>query len=337
MRLGVLDIGSNSANLRVVDVYPGSPPLPVYRHTTATRLAESIGPDGTIDPPGVARLVDAVRAAVARARRQQVVELIPFATSAVRDAANRDQILRAINVDARLDVGFLSGEDEARLTYFAAHRWYGWSTGPLLMLDIGGGSMEVAQGRDEDPALAISLPLGAGRLTRSHLPEHPADRVQLKPLREHIREVLTPAVQRLQWESQPRRAVATSKTFKQLARFAGEPDPSGSGGRVLERRELKAWVPRLAAMTPAQRAELPGVTPARARQLLAGAVVAATTMTALGLDRVHICPWALREGILLRRMAPLPSPEALRQVQLIQAIGAGVTSLAEHRLERRSR
>jgi len=331
MRLGVLDIGSNSAHLRVVDACPGSPPLPVYRHKTPTKLGEAIGPDGAVDPTGVARLVDAVRAALGGARRQQVVELIPFATSAVRDAANRDEILRALAVEAQLAVGFLSGEDEARLTYFAAHRWYGWSTGPLLLLDIGGGSMEIAQGRDEDPALAISLPLGAGRLTRSHLPDHPASRRQVKVLREYVREVLGPAVQRLHWEGRPHRAVATSKTFKQLAHFAGEADPAGTGQRVIYRSDLKTWIPRLAAMSPAQRAELPGVSASRARQLLAGAVVAATTMSALGVDRLDVCPWALREGLLLRRMAPLPSPDALRQVQLIQSIGAGVASLEQHR------
>jgi len=114
MRLAILDIGSNSANLRVVDAYPGSPPLPVYRHKTPTRLAESIRRDGVIDPSGVTRLVEAVRAAVARACRQQVAELIPFATSAVRDAANRDEILHALATEAALGVGFLSGEDEAR-------------------------------------------------------------------------------------------------------------------------------------------------------------------------------------------------------------------------------
>jgi exopolyphosphatase / guanosine-5'-triphosphate,3'-diphosphate pyrophosphatase len=122
--------------------------------------------------------------------------------------------------------------------------------------------------------------------------------------------VLTPAVQRLDWEGTPRRAVATSKTFKQLARFAGDSDAEGR--RVLRRVELKAWIPRIAAMTPEQRAELPGVLASRARQLLAGAVIASTAMTALGIDQVEICPWALREGILLRRLAPLPSPDALR-------------------------
>jgi exopolyphosphatase / guanosine-5'-triphosphate,3'-diphosphate pyrophosphatase len=167
MRLGVLDIGSNSANLRVVDAYPGSPPLPVYRHKTPTRLAEAIGPDGAIDRPDVERLVRAVRSALDSARSQEVVELIPFATSAIRDAANRDEILTALHTCTGLGVGYLSGEDEARLTYFAAHRWYGWAAGPVLLLDIGGGSLEIEHGRDEDPVVAISLPLGAGRLTRS--------------------------------------------------------------------------------------------------------------------------------------------------------------------------
>src|SRR5215212_9704074 len=125
MRLGVLDIGSNSANLRVVDAYPGSPPLPVFRHKAATRLAERIKQDGAVSVSGVKRLIAAVRAAMDAARAQQVAELIPFATSAVRDAANREEILAALRAEADLDVGFLSGEEEARLTYFAAHRWYG--------------------------------------------------------------------------------------------------------------------------------------------------------------------------------------------------------------------
>jgi exopolyphosphatase/guanosine-5'-triphosphate,3'-diphosphate pyrophosphatase len=325
MRLGVLDIGSNSANLRVVDAYPGSPPLPVYRHKTPTRLAEALDGNGGIGRADIGRLVHAVRAALDSARTQEVVELIPFATSAVRDAPNRDEILQALHSGTGITVGYLSGEDEARLTYFAAHRWYGWTAGPLLLLDIGGGSMEIAHGRDEDPALAISLPLGAGRLTRGHLPDHPADRATIKALRGHIREVLAPAVQRMEWEGTARRAVATSKTFKQLARFAGE--QGTDGGRVLRRTELRQWIPRLAAMTLEQRAELPGVPASRARQLLAGAVVAHTAMTALRVEEVELCPWALREGILLRRLAPLPSPDALRQVQLIQSIGAGVTSI----------
>lgn len=154
-----------------------------------------------------------------------------------------------------------------------------------------------------------------------------------------------PTVQRLHWEGHPGTVVATSKTFKQLARFAGRSDPAAAS-RLLHRQDVRAWIPRLAEMTPDQRAVLPGVRPARARQLLAGAVVAAVTMKALGIETVQICPWALREGILLRRLAPRPTADALRQVRLIESIsagvgvgageGSGVSDLDEYRQARRT-
>src|SRR5690349_1222729 len=152
MRLGVLDIGSNAANLRVVDTGDGSAPTPFFRQKAPTGLADSIGVDGVVGAAGVRRLVTAVATTVDAARAQHVDELIPYVTSAVRDAGNRDEILAAVRAGTGIDVGFLSGEDEAGLTYFAVHRWYGWSAGALSLLDIGGGSMEIAQGRDEDPA-----------------------------------------------------------------------------------------------------------------------------------------------------------------------------------------
>jgi exopolyphosphatase/guanosine-5'-triphosphate,3'-diphosphate pyrophosphatase len=167
--------------------------------------------------------------------------------------------------------------------------------------------------------MVVSLPLGAGRLTRSHLPDHPTDRARIKALRRHVVDMLAATTQRIALEAHASHAVATSKTFKQLARLAG----TTTGGppyqrRVLRRRDLGRWVPRLAAMTVRQRADLPGVNPARARQILAGAVVAETAMKVLDLPAIEVCPWALREGILLRRLSPLFTPDSLHQIQLIQ-------------------
>jgi exopolyphosphatase/guanosine-5'-triphosphate,3'-diphosphate pyrophosphatase len=98
----------------------------------------------------------------------------------VRDAANREDIVRRLTRDTGGTIGFLSGEDEGRLTYFAAHRWYGWASGPLLLVDIGGGSLEIAFGSTEDPTQVVSLPLGAGIITRGRLPDHPARRVRTR-------------------------------------------------------------------------------------------------------------------------------------------------------------
>ena len=186
----------------------------------------------------------------------------------------------------------------------AARRWFGWSSGKLLVIDIGGGSLEIAYGMDEEPDAAVSLPLGAGRLTAGWLPGDPPEAEEVRALRRHVRTEIARTVGEFSRFGAPDHVVATSKTFKQLARLAGAPG-SAEGlyvQRELKRESLEAWVPRLAGMTAAERAELPGVSEARAGQLLAGAMVAEGAMDLFGVERLEICPWALREGVILRRL-----------------------------------
>jgi exopolyphosphatase/guanosine-5'-triphosphate,3'-diphosphate pyrophosphatase len=301
MRLGVLDIGSNSAQLQVVEVKPGAPPLPAHAVKASTRLGESFEADGSLDDAAVQRIVEAVRQAVAASHHFGVEQLFAFATAAVRDATNRNSIADLVERESGIRPQFLSGEDEARLTYLAVHRWYGWSAGRLLVLDIGGGSMEIVLGRDAEPDVAVSLPLGAGRLTREFLPDDPPSDRQVKAVRRHVRDTLREVADRLRWEGPPGRAIATSKTFKQLARLAGAP-PQRKGPfvrRTLATDDLAAAIPHLAKLDARQRAELRGVSASRAHQILAGAIVAKTTMSSLDISRVDLCPWALREGIML--------------------------------------
>jgi exopolyphosphatase/guanosine-5'-triphosphate,3'-diphosphate pyrophosphatase len=266
-----------------------------------TLLGEAFGPDGAIESAGVDRVVEAVNHAMSAARRLGVQQLYVFTTSAVRDAANRDLILDRVEAEAGVRPQYLTGEDEARLTYLAVHQWYGWSAGRLLILDIGGGSMEIVLGRDAEPELAMSLPLGAGRLTREFLPDDPPSRHQLRALRRHVNATLREVSDRLLWEGVPERAIGTSKTFKQLARLSGA--PSQRKGPFVRRsvaaKDLEAWIPRLAAMRARERARLKGVSRSRSRQITAGALVARAGMKALNVDCVDVCPWALREGILL--------------------------------------
>lgn len=304
MKLGVLDIGSNSAQLQVVEVYPGAPPLPTHAVKEPTLLGEAFDDAGAIDQAGADRLVAAVCRAVAAVESLAVDQLYVFATSAVRDATNRDALLARIEQEAGLGLQFLSGEDEAQLIYLAVHRWYGWSAGRLLVLDIGGGSMEIVLGRDARPDLTLSLPLGAGRLTRAYLADDPPTGRQVKALRKHIQSSLREVADRLHWEGDPSKAVATSKTFKQLARLAGAP-PQRMGPfarRTLHVDDLARWIPRLAQRSAAERAKLRGISAPRARQILAGAMVAKEALNAMDVDSVDICPWALREGVMLRHL-----------------------------------
>lgn len=329
MRLGVLDIGSNSAHLQLVDVTSGAPPLPAHALKEPTVLGEEILPDGSLNDQGMRRVANAVLRAVRASHQFEVDHLYSFVTAAVRDATNRDEVLNRIEEVAGIRPQFLSGEQEARLTYLAAHRWYGWSAGRILLLDIGGGSMEIALGRDVRPELALSLPLGAGRLTRAFLTADPPTKAQLKELRKHIRAALSEVADRFRWEGDPRRVVATSKTFKQLARLAGAP-PQRKGPfvpRALALEDVRTWIPKLAAVSAAQRSKLRGISASRARQIVAGAVVAKETMMALDIDSVEICPWALREGIVLRHLETMTEPGELPLVPLSRGGDATVTAM----------
>ncbi|MEU8574712.1 Ppx/GppA phosphatase family protein [Streptomyces asoensis] len=304
MRLGVLDVGSNTVHLLVVDAHPGACPVPAHSHKAELRLAQLLDGDGAIGPEGVDKLIAVVKDALQAAEDKGVEDLLPFATSAVREASNADDVLARVQAETGVELQVLTGAEEARLTFLAARRWFGWSAGKLLVLDIGGGSLEIAYGIDEEPDAAVSLPLGAGRLTAGWLPGDPPEAEDIRALRRHARAQIARTVGEFKRFGTPDHVVATSKTFKQLARIAGAARSVEGpyAQRQLKRESLEAWVPRLAGMTAAQRAELPGVSEGRAGQLLAGALVAEGAMDLFGVEELEICPWALREGVILRKL-----------------------------------
>ncbi|HUY51340.1 MAG TPA: Ppx/GppA phosphatase family protein [Streptosporangiaceae bacterium] len=306
MRLGVLDVGSNTVHFLVVDAYRGARPTPVFSHKAELRLGDHLE-DTLLSAAGAAQLLAFVGEALQIAEDKGVEELLAFATSAVRDAANADEVLARIREDMDAHIQVLSGRDEARLTFLAARRWFGWSSGKLLILDIGGGSLEVAEGVDEEPDVAISLPLGAGRLTRDWFTSDPPSPEEVRQLRKYVRAEIGRQAGQVMRDGRPDRAVATSKTFRQLARIAGAA-PSSEGfyvRRRLSHADLTKLAERLASMKEAERAQLPGVSRARAPQLAAGAIVADAAMDLFGLQELVICPWALREGVILRRLDAL--------------------------------
>ncbi len=307
MRLGVLDVGSNTVHLLVVDAHRGGHPTPMTSEKDELRLAENLDPAGRLTKAGADRLVRAVQRASAAATEAGCADLLAFATSALRDAANSAAVLARVRDETGVALQVLPGEDEARYTFLAVRRWYGWSAGRLLVLDIGGGSLEIAAGRDEHPAAAASLPLGAGRLTREWFSSDPPSRREIETLRVRLDAELEPAARGLRRAGEPELAVGTSKTFRSLARLTGAA-PSSAGPRerrVLTDVGLRQLVAFVTRMSSADLAELEGVSPSRARQLAAGALVAEAAMRALRVQRLEICPWALREGVILRRLDTL--------------------------------
>jgi exopolyphosphatase/guanosine-5'-triphosphate,3'-diphosphate pyrophosphatase len=304
MRLGVLDVGSNTVHLLVVDARRGGHPTPTYSEKDILRLAEQISPDGKLTTAGADSLVRAVADARDAAKKLDCDDLLAFATSAVRDATNAAKVLARVREETGVELAVLSGADEARLTFLAVRRWLGWSAGRLLVLDIGGGSLELASGIDEEPDAAVSVPLGAGRLTRERLNGDPPSKSSVARLQSYVDDVLADGVKEIRASGRPDRVAATSKTFRSLARLAGAA-PSSAGPRAYRSldinalRQVTAFISRISS---ADLAELDGVSAARAHQLLAGSVVAEAAMRAFKLESLEICPWALREGVILRRL-----------------------------------
>jgi exopolyphosphatase/guanosine-5'-triphosphate,3'-diphosphate pyrophosphatase len=273
--------------------------------TKATlRLAEGMDDDGCVTAEGADRLAATVKRLAAVATTSGCSELMPFATSAVREAKNSDAVLAQVRAETGVELQVLSGSDEARLTFLAVRRWFGWSAGRILNLDIGGGSLELSAGGDEDPDVALSLQLGAGRMTRDWLSEDPPGKRRVAVLRDWLDAELAEPVRQLELVGTLDLAVGTSKTFRSLARLTGAA-PSSAGPRVrrtLTTPGLRQLIAFISRMTTADRAELEGVSSDRAQQLVAGALIAEAAMRALGLDSVEICPWALREGLILRKL-----------------------------------
>ena len=307
MRLGVLDVGSNTVHFLVVDAYRGARPTPVYSHKAELRLGDLLEDGSRLSGEGAQQLHAFVSEALLIAEDKGVEDLLAFATSAVRDAANADEVLGEIRDDTGTHIQVLSGRDEARLTFLAVRRWFGWSSGKVLMLDIGGGSLEIAGGVDEEPDVAISLPLGASRLTRDWFSTDPPSSGEVRKLRKHVRAEIGRHAGQVMRDGQPDRAVSTSKTFRQLARISGAA-PSSEGfyvRRRLSHADVTKLAEKLATMSAAERAQLAGVSRGRAPQLAAGAMVADGAMDLFGLEELFICPWALREGVILRRLDAL--------------------------------
>lgn len=305
--MGVLDVGSNTVHLLIVDAHAGAAPIPALSQKYELRLAEQLKEDGDLKKSSVKSLIEVLQECNKFIEDHDCDELLAFATSAIRESKNSDSILAKIKSETGIELQVLDGEHEAILTFLAVRRWFGWSSGRLLVADIGGGSLEVAVGTDEHPEIAMSTPLGAGRLTREFFTKEVPSSEEVKALRKHVKKTLETELAHL-LDSKFDHAVATSKTFRQLARIGGAA-PSSEGQRVqreLSLEDLNDWVPRISEMNYAQRAQLPGISVGRAEQLLAGAIVAQETMEFLKLESLEICPWALREGIILRRLDWFP-------------------------------
>ncbi len=302
-KAAVLDVGCHSALLTVVRWRPGAVLEPVFSHKVRLRLHEALDRRGCLGNAGAESVQQAVAEAVNADPFLPLPDLFAFATSVIRDAPNREEVIARVARKTGTRLRVLPGEEEARLAYVAARGWAGGTAGRTLVLDVGGGTVELASGTGDKPHQVCSLPLGARTITRDWLPGAivPSKR-RLAEVRHYLRQALS-GVPGLPRAVGGDRVLACSKTFEQLARLAnarrGRPSRRS---RHLTSAQLHRVLPLLAATGVDRRAALPGISRHRAGQSLAGALVAESLMEACGVGCVEICPWSTREGLLLERL-----------------------------------
>jgi exopolyphosphatase/guanosine-5'-triphosphate,3'-diphosphate pyrophosphatase len=299
MRLGVLDVGSNSVHLEVIDGHRSGPPIPYKSFKHDIKLTDFIDPQGDLSAIGISSLLRAISESTSEAEKLELDELLAFATSAIREANNSERVLREVLDQTGVDLQVLSGDEEAQFTFLAARRWFGWSVGDLLVFDIGGGSLEIARGEEESASFTTSVLLGAGRLTRTFLKGDPFTEKSINELEKYIDEILEPLKPQLSSYVNGS-AVGTSKTFRTLEKLCQNFLSKKYVG--ITREGINEITSGLIKMTHKERRDLQGVSNTRAYQIVAGALVARQIFEKFPIKSIQTCPWALREGIVLRRL-----------------------------------
>ncbi|MGD1019222.1 MAG: Ppx/GppA phosphatase family protein [Verrucomicrobiia bacterium] len=286
MRRAVIDIGTNTVKLLVADVSDRQC-VPAVAKDRTTRLGEGVEESRRLLPVAMDRTVRAIQDFLAEARALGATDCVAVATSAARDAANRDEFLGQVRHACGLDVELISGEREAELIFRGVSSDPEWSGAPILVVDVGGGSAEFIQGRDGKMEVFQSLPLGALRLTEKF------GEGRCAKLCEYLRAMLTPAL--AGYHAGGYRMIATGGTMVTLARVeCGTVDHA-----TISREKLKALVRRLEVMPLAERKKVPGLPPERADIIVAGGAVLLVAMEILGASELAVSVRNLRYGVVV--------------------------------------
>jgi len=297
MRIAALDVGSNSFHLIVADVETGGRIHVLDRAKEMVRLGDSTLHKGVIAPEVFRRGLDALRALRRIADRHKVDALVAVATSAVREAQNGGEFVRAARDESGIDIRVIRGDEEARLIYLGARGSLDLGKRRVALFDLGGGSLEIVLADAQELYFTSSLKLGVIRLSESCPCSDPPTARERAHLQERVRTMLDPVISRVCAMGFDDVAF-TSGTAQALGGLLRSQEGSGSGKSTIAVADLAALEQKLGTMTVAARAKLPGLDPRRADTIYAGAVVFRTALELAGADEAALCETALREGII---------------------------------------
>jgi exopolyphosphatase/guanosine-5'-triphosphate,3'-diphosphate pyrophosphatase len=311
IRISAIDIGSNSIRQTIADVSPTGAIRVVDEMKAAPRLGAGLYERGRLSEVAVqGALVALTRMATLAkqlgAKRSEVV-----ATSAVRDAENSDQFLQLVKGETGLNVRVLNGEDEARLAFRSALAHFDLAAGRAVVMDIGGGSLELTLSADGLVERVISLPLGAIRMSERYLEDAGQKKKKaLRKLRKHVRDELREYLPARHWHAA--RIICSGGTFTSLAAIhlarSGMETAKTVHGTVIPRIDLEHIVDLLHNMSPEERQSVPGLNPARSDIIVGGLAVAAEVAARVEARELVVSSYGIREGLLLESAQVIPFP-----------------------------
>jgi exopolyphosphatase/guanosine-5'-triphosphate,3'-diphosphate pyrophosphatase len=303
--VAVLDLGSSSFRLVVAKAGLDGSIQPMLRKRAPLHLGRVVGSCGMIPAAEAELAVETVVRFRRLAEQAGAKKIITVATSALRDADNRDEIAERLEVAGGQPVRFLTGDEEAALTFTAMRAAHSIGKKRVLGLDLGGGSLEIAVGNDRKLDWTGSFELGSSRLSGGfirHDPPRPEERAALVA---HVVETLREVEPELAL-LRPVQCIAAGGTVKALARVAaaerlGGP-PVTVGGTILKVGKLNRLADRLFAWDHEERLAMTGMNPDRADVLGSGAEVLASALALFGFPNLVASDWGLREGIILQAL-----------------------------------
>ncbi len=309
VRAAVWDLGSSSFQVLVCDAGPWLTLEPVMRRRALLNLGFAVGARGSIPPD---RLAASIAAATRLRRALDEVHpdvVVALATAAIRDANNGPDVVARLERVVGTPVRVLNGAEEARLCFGGQRAGVWIGDGPVLGLDLGGGSFEVAIGTADDVQLAMSAPVGATRLQGELATGDPLTTSDRSAIRDRTLAALGPVREALAtYPGVTTRTVVSGGTARALARLAmARTRTSGRGSEVnqveLPTGQVADLASHLARLDLRERLALPGMPSRRAPMLPIGATILETFAVELGVDHFVVSEWGLREGALLDAVA----------------------------------
>ncbi len=313
-RVAVIDMGSNSFRLVVFQYEPGSWWSLADEIREATRVSAGMGEEGVLQPGPMDRALHTAAVFASFLKASGVERVDPVATSAIRDAPNRDELLAEIRERTGLEVRVISGAEETWYGYLAIVNSLTLTDG--FGIDMGGGSVQLMRIKDRQLAEAESLRLGAVRVSEAFLPEEEATTKQIKALRKHVKRTLD----EFEWwgQGKSRRLAGLGGTIRNLATAVQKrlevPDTDVQGF-PLTRDALEELIELLASKPAPKRGSVGGIKPDRADVILGGALVVAGAMEHGGFDTLEVTEAGLREGVFFERLLEDRDPPLLDDVR----------------------